>query len=182
MKKIVISRQKLDAARQESADAVVALFVDAINNAINSRLTVETLAQINGDQATLLAYDIMRGEVMDGGFVQLIHNGYGPFIFRNPFAKVVRGWSLTALAALVNKGHKLYTLYHKEIEADCSDDEFMALFERFEQFDDLDDKFVENEEQWTAAVARYITENVERFAAIEELSSDDAPANDERQE
>lgn len=168
MREVIVSRRKLDAARQEGMDTVVALFVGAVNKAIGSQLTAETLAEINGDQATLLAYDIMRGEVMDGGFVQLIHNGYGPFIFQNPFARAVRGWGLTTLAALVNKGHKLYTLYHKEIEAECSDDEFMALFERFERFDDLDDKFVENEEDWTAAVAQYIIDNVGHFARIVE--------------
>lgn len=44
----------------------------------------------------------------------------------------------------------------------------MALFERFPRFDDLDDSFVENEEEWTAAVAAYIDNHIERFARITE--------------
>ena len=43
----------------------------------------------------------------------------------------------------------------------------MALFERFAEFDDYDDKFVENEEEWTAAVAHYVDEHIDRFARIE---------------
>ena len=58
-------------------------------------------------------------------------------------------------------------LFRSEIEGDCSDEEFMALFERFAEFDDYDDKFVENEEEWTAAVAHYVDEHIDRFARIE---------------
>lgn len=168
MNDVIITSESYRSARQKGMDAVLELFVGAINDAIGSRLTAETMALINADQTTLLAYNILRDEVMDGGFVQLIHNGYGAFIFLNPFARAVRGWGLADLAALVNKGHKLYDAYHKEIEVECSDDEFMAMFERFEKFDDLDDSFIENEEQWTAAVARYIVDNVSRFAVIKE--------------
>ena len=42
----------------------------------------------------------------------------------------------------------------------------MALFERFPQFDDYDDMFVENEEEYTSQVAHYIDEHIEKFATI----------------
>ena len=42
----------------------------------------------------------------------------------------------------------------------------MALFEQLPEFDDLDDTFVENEEEWTGAVAQYIDEHIEQFATI----------------
>ena len=44
----------------------------------------------------------------------------------------------------------------------------MALFEQLPEFDDLDDTFIENEEEWTAAIARYVDEHIENFATIEE--------------
>jgi hypothetical protein len=43
----------------------------------------------------------------------------------------------------------------------------MALFERYPEFDDLDDKFVENEEAWTEDIAHYIDDHLEKFATIE---------------
>ena len=42
----------------------------------------------------------------------------------------------------------------------------MALFEKFPEFDDLDDKFIENEEEWTDDIAHYIDDNLEKFAKI----------------
>ena len=153
-------------AAQQGMDEFVDVFVDAIYQGIGGELTAENMPLLNADQTTLLAYRILRDEVMDGGFVQLIHNGYGPFIFKNPFSKMMRNWGLDALASLVNKAHKPYSHHHEEIERDCTDEEFMALFEQLPEFDDLDDEFVENEEEWTGAVACYIDEHIDRFANI----------------
>lgn len=116
---------------------------------------------------TLLAYSILHEEVMDGGFVQLIHNGYGGFIFLNPFAKALKLWGMRNLSKMIYEAHTLYNKYHQEIEKDCSDSEFMELFERFTEFDDMDDQFVENEEEYTAQVACYVDEHIDRFAKIE---------------
>ena len=54
-----------------------------------------------------------------------------------------------------------------KIEADCTDEEFMALFEQYPAFDEADDEFVENEEQWTSEIAHYIDDHIEQFARIE---------------
>lgn len=166
MKEIVVEDAALRQAASVDMDAFISVFADAINESVGGQLTAEAMAELNADQITLLAYITLRDEVMDGGFVQLIHNGYGGFIFCNPFAKAVRNWGLAELASLVNKAHKLYNAYHSEIEIECSDDEFMALFERYPKFDELDDIFVENEEDWTNMVAHYIDENIGRFAVI----------------
>jgi hypothetical protein len=90
--------------------------------------------------------------------VQLIHNGYGPFIFKNPFAKAVRLWGLRDLSKLIYDAHTLYVKYGSEITRDCNDEEFMAMYEQYPEFDDLDDLFIENEEEWTRQIERYINE------------------------
>ncbi len=167
MKEIRIKDARLQQAASEGMDAFVEVFVNAINEAIEGQLTTETMSELNSDQITLLAYSILRDEVMDGGFVQLIHNGYGPFIFKNPFAKAIKQWGLRDLSKLIYNAHSLYVKYGAEIEKECSDEEFMALFEQYEEFDEMDDAFVENEEDWTNMVAVYIDDHIENFAVIE---------------
>ena len=167
MKEIRIKDAQLQQAASEGMDAFVEVFVNAINEAIEGQLTTETMSELNSDQITLLAYSILRDEVMDGGFVQLIHNGYGPFIFKNPFAKAIKQWGLRDLSKLIYNAHSLYVKYGAEIEKECSDEEFMALFEQYEEFDEMDDAFVENEEDWTNMVAVYIDDHIENFAVIE---------------
>ena len=116
MKEIRIKDAQLEQAASEGMDAFVEVFVNAINEAIEGQLTTETMSELNSDQITLLAYSILRDEVMDGGFVQLIHNGYGPFIFKNPFAKAIKQWGLRDLSKLIYNAHSLYVKYGAEIE------------------------------------------------------------------
>ena len=166
MKEVIVKDERLQQAAKEGMDAFVKAFVDAIHEAIGGDLTAETMAELNADQITLLAWDMLHEEVMDGGFVQLIHNGLGEFIFKNPFAKAVKQWGLRDLSKLIYEGHTLWLKYRGEIEKDCTEEEFMALFERFPEFDDLDDLFVENEEAWMDDIAHYIDDNLDRFATI----------------
>lgn len=168
MTQVTIKDAVLRKAAGEGMDAFVGAFVAAAKEAIGGCLTAETLGELNADQLTLLAWDTLHEEVMDGGFVQLIHNGYGPFIFKNPFAKAVKLWGMRDLSKLVYAAHTLYAKYHEELERDCTDDEFMALFEQYPEFDDLDDEFVEQEEAWTEQIARYIDEHLDRFAEVKE--------------
>ncbi|MGP1464002.1 DMP19 family protein [Prevotella koreensis] len=156
----------LQEAAAKGMDEFIQVFVDAIYKSIGGELTQEMMQELNSDQITLLAYIVLREEVMNGGFVQLIHNGYGSFIFKNPFAKAVKAWGMKDLCRMVYDVHTLYAKYHDEIEKDCTDDEFMAMFEQYPEFDDYDDGFVENEERWTEDIAHYIDSNIEKFAKI----------------
>lgn len=166
MIKVKIQDAQLQKAAAEGMDAFMQAFVDAINMAIDNQLTAETMSQLNSDQITLLAYSMMRDEVMDGGFVQLIHNGLGRFIFVNPFDKALAQWGVIDLSRLIKKAHKQYNKYHNDIERECTDEEFMAMFEQMPEFDDLDDEFVANEERWTSQVAYYVDEHIDNFAEI----------------
>ena len=168
MKEVTITDLTLREAAKQDMDSFVAAFTNAIHDAIGGELSTENIGELNADQVTLLAWETLHNEVMDGGFVQLIHNGYGPFIFKNPFAKSLnKMWGMRDLSKLIYDAHTLYVKYGQQLERDCTDDEFMALFEQFPEFDDFDDEFVEQEEAWTEQIARYIDEHIENFAKIE---------------
>lgn len=167
MKEVTIKDADLQQAAMEGMDAFLAVFVKAIYDSIGGELTAETMQELNADQITLLAWNTLHEEVMDGGFVQLIYNGYGTFIFKNPLAKALRQWGLRDLSNLVYEAHTLWLKHREEIEKDCSQEEFMALFEQFPDFDNLDDQFVEHEEEWTDDIAHYVDDHLDRFATIQ---------------
>ena len=166
MNEITVKESAVVKAAEQGMDEFVGVFTSAIKEHIGE-LNAETMAALNADQVTLLAWEILHDEVMDGGFVQLLHNGYGPFFFHNPFAKMMRSWGLEDVARLINKSRKLYAKYGAEIEKEADDDEFMQLYEKMPEFDELDDCFVENEEQWVGKVACFIDEHIDRFANIQ---------------
>ena len=70
MKEVIVKDADLQQAAMEGMDAFVNVFVKAIYDTIGGELTPETMAELNADQMTLLAWDILHQEVMDGGFVQ----------------------------------------------------------------------------------------------------------------
>ena len=163
---VKIADKDLCQAAKEGMDAFLGVFVTSISETAGGELNAKSMERLNADQITLWGYSIMHDELMDGGFVQLIHNGYGPFFFDNPFAKAMRLWGVKDLSKLIYKAKELYDLHKDEIVRDCDEDEFMALFERFPKFDDLDDEFIENEERFTAEIAHYVDEHIENFATI----------------
>ena len=171
-----VKDEALRQAAGEGMDAFINVIVDAIKQGVGGELSAETMPKLTADQITLLAYIMLRDELMDGGFIQLIHNGYGPFFFRNPFDKAVRQWgeevqkltgvqgnedtNLIGLCRLLRRVRKCYDKYHNQIEKEMSDDDFMALYEQLDVFDDFDDEFVSNEESYTEDVAKYVDEHI----------------------
>lgn len=164
--KVTVKDSVLRQAAEAGMDEFIKVFTDAIYDFIGGKLNADNMGMLNSDQITLLAYVILRDNVMDGGFIELIHNGYGGFIFLNPFGKAVREWGLQDLYKIVRKCHRYYVIHHESLEKDCTQEEFDALYEQFPVFDDFDDAFVESEENFTSGVAHYVDEHIDNFATI----------------
>ena len=164
---IKINDKDLAAAAGEGMDQFLATIIHAFKQQVGEEeLNVQAMQQLSADQITLWGYMILRDELMDGGFVQLIYNGYGPFFFDNPFAKAMRLWGLHDFSKLLYKAKKVYDEHKADLTKERSDEDFMALFEQYPEFDDLDDEFVEEEENITSAVAYYVDEHMADFVEI----------------
>lgn len=162
--KIVVDENILrKAADEDDMDLFVQTFVDGINKSIGGELNAETMQQLNSDQITLLAWSHLHDEVMEGGYIQLIYNGYGAFIFKNPFAVAVREWGMEDLYTHIRHCKKYYDMYYDRIEREMSDEDFMALYEQMPEFDDYDDEFIVDEERWQGMVAAYIDDHIGNF-------------------
>ena len=160
---IIISDESFRKAAAEGMDAFLRVITDAYMEALGGELTAAGMARLNGWQHTLLGYRFFQEEVMDGGFCQLIQNGYGPYIFDNPFAKAMRLMGLGDFTRILYKAKKIYDANKAELTRERTDDEFMAMYEQFSDFDDLEDWYIENEEEITSAIAYYVDEHLDQF-------------------
>ncbi len=163
---IEVSDAALRVAAEEGMDAFIQVFTDAYKQVIGDDWNAEKMALLNAEQHTLLAYQLFRDEVMEGGFCQLIQNGYGGYIFMNPFAKALRLWGVGELTKIIYSAREIYVANKQDLERERTDEEFMAMYEQYEAFDDLEDKFLEKEEQFTALVAQYVDDHLAQFATI----------------
>lgn len=162
----IIKDETLRKAAGEGMDAFVDVIVQAIKNGVGGELSSDTMQKLTSQQITLLGYVALRDEVMDGGFIQLIYNGYGPFFFKNPFDTAIRQWGLIELCRLMRHVKKAYNRNREALECELTDEEFMALYENFPEFDEFDEEFVSHEEAWTGMVAHYLDEHLDEFVEI----------------
>ena len=156
----------LAAAAEKGMDEFLQVFIDACLEEIGGELNEKTMPLLNGNQHTLLAWHFFTSEMRDGGFIQLIQNGYGGYIFGNPFAKAMRQFGLAELAKLIYKAKEIYDPNKKELERETTEEEFNAMYVDFEVFDELEEQYFDMEEQQTALLAAYVDDHLSDFAEI----------------
>lgn len=166
-KKITVSDADLRKGAEEGMDAFLKVFTDKYLEVTGGEINAETMPLLNGYQHSLLGYHFFREEVLEGGFVQLIQNGYGPYIFENPFAKAMRLFGVKDFSKLIYDAKNIYEANKADLQKECTDDEFMAMYEQYEAFDDLEEQFMDMEEMVTAKIAEYVDEHLDDFAEIE---------------
>ena len=126
---IKVKDSVLAAAAEEGMDAFIEVVVKGFKEFVGTdELTQEAMLALTPDQITLWGYLILRDELCDGGFIQLIHNGYGPFFFLNPFAKAMRLWGLKDFSKFIYRARDLYDTHHEAIERQMVYDELMAVY------------------------------------------------------
>jgi len=165
---IQIKDSVLAAAAEKGMDEFLQVFTDAYLEVIGGKLTAETMPLLNGNQHTLLAWHFFSTEMREGGFVQLIQNGYGGYIFGNPFAKAIKQFGAAELAKLIYKAKEIYDPNKAVLERETTEEEFNAMYVDFEVFDDLEEIYFDIEERQTALIAAYVDEHITDFAEITE--------------
>ena len=88
MTEIKIKDAVLQQAAGAGMDEFVKVFVDAIRDGIGGELTAETMGRLDSDQVTLLAWDILHEEMMDGGMIQLIQTDTGTSFGKIPLTRL----------------------------------------------------------------------------------------------
>ncbi|MFZ4581020.1 MAG: DMP19 family protein [Paludibacter sp.] len=163
---IQINDKALAEAVNVGMDEFLQVFIDAYLLAVDGKLTAENMNKLNGSQHTLLAWHFFTTEMRDGGFVQLIQNGYGAYIFGNPFAKAMKQFGAVELGKLIYKAKEIYDHNKAELERETTEEEFNAMYVDFEVFDDLEEQYFEMEEQQTSLIAAYVDDHIADFGEI----------------
>ncbi|MBQ6561293.1 MAG: DUF4375 domain-containing protein [Paludibacteraceae bacterium] len=142
------------------------LFVSHYADVFKDGYTAEAMAKLNASQHTIWAYHLLLEELDEEGFVGLIQNGFGGYFFKNPVAKMLKTFGAVKTSKLLYKAHDIYAANKEDLERDKSDDDFIASFEEYEEFDPIEEEIIEISEQEKKLLAYYIDEHIEEFAEI----------------
>jgi hypothetical protein len=78
----------------------------------------------------------------------------------------MRLFGLGDFSKLVYKAKEIYDKNKEDLTRERTDDEFMAMYEQYEEFDDLEDAYIDMEEDLTERLATYVDEHLELFAEV----------------
>ena len=161
----ITEKQIADTLKKEPID-YINLYTDAYLAEVDNELSADNMHKLNGHQHALLAYRYFREEVNYGGFVQLIQNGYGGYIFDNPTAKALKIFGANGTAKIIYRAKEIYDANRKELERETTDDEFNAMYVDFEVFDEIEEQYFQIEKTQTEIIAKHVDDNRELFAEI----------------
>lgn len=160
-----MTQATLDRAWNDSPETYIRTLTDHYLDLLGHTFDEHTMTRLNTDQHTLLAYRIVLDEVMEGGWIQLIQNGWGPYVLDGPFPMILkRVWQLTDFGRYIYEVRKAYHQNREALEADLDQDQFMALYEQQEHINDLGDDFLDDhQETVTPTIATYVREHEAQF-------------------
>lgn len=161
-----ISRAALEENKADDWDFIYTI-LDPYQEAIDEAEDEEDiLDQLTDDQHVLLVYDALYGQVTNGGFLQLIHNGYGQFVFGTPFIEDLQRWSLNRTVQLLQQAETIYMEHREYLEQDRDLEAFSALYKAFTAFEPLDDAFYGIMDEETNLFRQYLEKHLDQFARL----------------
>ena len=130
---------------------------DQLITRIGGQLNESNMDMLSLNEHCLLAYRYLRDEVMEGGFIQLIQNGYGPYVLLGPFPMLLKKeWGMKQFGQFLFDVAREYKAHREELEADKTEEEFMAQYEQFEALNDYGDDYLDDyDETVTPAIIEH---------------------------
>ena len=163
---IQLTKKQIAETFKKGAVDYINLYTDAYLAEIDNELSAENMHKLSGHQHALLAYRYFREEVNYGGFVQLIQNGYGGYIFDNPTAKALRLFGANDTSKIIYRAKEIYDANREELERDTTEEEFTSMYVDFEEFDEIEEEYYQIEEEQTKIIAKYVDDNKELFIEV----------------
>jgi hypothetical protein len=158
-----ISKKDIEKAKGDAWDFIY-VFINKYFKMIKKDKNI--MGEFNEYQHTLMAYMYLDSQVCNGGFIQLIQNGYGGYIFDNPFSEFIKSWGAEKTAQIVDEAKKIYNKHKTELEKEMSMEEFSEMYKKITEFEPLEDEYYKINDGETEKVKEYVRNNISNFARI----------------
>jgi hypothetical protein len=161
-----ISRESLTQASEEDTWTYLFLFIDQYGEMMANDATGELMQHFNPEQHTLMAFNALCGEVNNGGFLQLIQNGYGGYIFDSPFSESLRNWGAERIADIVDRARLIFEADREVLEQETTLEGFAERYHTFRDFEPLEALFYAIADEEADIVKNYVSTHLAHFAQV----------------
>lgn len=151
---------------QESGDllAYYDLLCQPLHTELYKRQDFRFMDELTEAQQLLISYDYVQNQVLQGGFIQLIQNGYVALLPTIPQWLMMLGQE--EMANVIDEALKDYVLKRDILDKEYTVEEFAKLYKELPEFRFLDERFEELHGQTVKALLDYATHHIEEFATV----------------
>ena len=111
-----------------------------------------------------MAFNILYGEITTGGFLELIKNGYGSYIFESLFSQTLKKWGLIEMAVQIDKAKKIYFENKAELETLRTAEDVLEMYKRYPDLNTLDNAFFRIMNSEAEKIKTHIEKHIHDFA------------------
>ena len=126
----------------------------------------QILNEFTNDQNALLAYISMDNQVCNGGFIQLIENKYGSYIFDSPLTDYLNTWGAVKTAKILEDAKLIYHQKKPILEKEKTLEEFAKLYQEHPDFEELENQYYAEVHSERDIIKQYIQSNIVKFAVV----------------
>jgi len=152
--------------KQASADSddLYELLVTPLHEELYKRQTFDFFNDLSIGQQLLISYDYVRSQVEQGGFIQLIQNGYIGLLPSMP------GWlqviGAQEMAQTLDNVLKIFVQHRDILSKERSVEEFALLYNEFKELEQSDSDFARFNEPTVRLILEYAGHHPEEFVAL----------------
>jgi hypothetical protein len=138
--------------------------VEPLHEEMYRRQNFELMDELTEGQQLMLTYDYVKMQVQQGGFIQLIQNGYVGLLPDMP--EWLNNLNINEMANIIDDALKVFVLNREILSKKTTVEEFALLYNELKEFEGIDDRFTEHNEATIAAMVQFALAHPESFVSL----------------
>jgi hypothetical protein len=160
-----ISLSELIALQEENQiEAIFEQLVLPLHEELYKQQDFSFIETLSPGQELLIRYDYVRMQVLQGGFIQLIQNGYVNLLLSMPL--MLKQVGAVVMGQLLDDVLKVFSLNYEGLSKETSVEEFAKLYEEYTEFEELDARFAQENAATEKAIVAYALRFPDEFIAL----------------
>lgn len=157
-----IDKAKYDAAKSAGdTQALFDLLCQPIHEELYKVQDFNFVDELSKGQQIMVTYDYIRVQVKQGGFIQLIQNGYVILLAQMP--EWLTSIGANDMAEVMDDVLKVYVLNREVLDKEYSVEDFAKLYDELREFEDIDNRFEQYDMDTIEHILNYADGHLEEF-------------------
>ena len=135
-----VDKDKINVAyKNVMYDELYEMLVEPLHEELYKRQTFDFMDDLSPGQQLLLGYDYLRTQVVQGGFIQFIQNGYIGLM--PSLIEQLNMVGAFEMAVVLDDVLKVYVLNMEQLGRTTTVEEFARLYDEFKEFEVIDQRY-----------------------------------------